>query len=274
METTVQRLRYVLQVLEPAVGGKTLPILHNVVVGQGFAYATNLETRVSVKMPEATDDPVLLPHRQLLSLLRHIPAATPLTINREGQAIKLVAGATKAEFPLPGQVKDFPPVPSFQPIGEGQVDGDLFLKTATALAPYAATDTSRPVLQCVCVTLGDPLEMVAGDGFRLAWQTIPIKLTAPDRMASLLLPTTAVDTLARVWKVMEKEPTVDDQESPDPGFAQEMPFSGHFLCKTDSCTKTRLYPQLVNCLDQDADIMTQNLCQNLIDHPYVALAPH
>ena len=218
MQTTVQRLRYVLHALAPAVGGKkaTLPVLKNVVVGQGRAHATNLETAVTVEFPEATDDPVLLPHQQVLSLLRHIPAATRLTINQEGQVIKLAAGTTNAEFPVTGEVTDFPPLPELHPIGEGQVDGDLFLKTATALAGYAATDVSRPVLQCVCITLGDPVAMVGADGYRLAWQTVPIKLAAPDGMAQLLVPTAAVHTLASVWKRIEKQPTMDAPGISDP----------------------------------------------------------
>jgi DNA polymerase III sliding clamp (beta) subunit (PCNA family) len=219
METTVKRLRYVLEVLAPAVGGKkaTLPILQNVVVGQGRAYATNLETAVTVDMAEATDDPVLLPHSHLLSLLKHIPGAMRLTINREGKAVKLAAGATNAEFPVPGEVADFPPLAELDPVGEGQVDGDLFLKTATALAEYAAVDDSRPVLQCVCIALGDTIEMVGADGFRLAWQTIPMALPGPNgTLKQLLLPTAAVGTLAKVWKVMEKQPTVDAQGTSDP----------------------------------------------------------
>jgi hypothetical protein len=217
METTVKRLRYVLDVLAPAVGGKkaTLPILNNIVVGQGRAYATNLTTAVSVEMPEATDDPMLLPHGQLVNLLKNIPGPTRLTINREGAVIKLAAGATNAEFPALGEVADFPPFPQLRPAGEGQVDGDLFLKTATALAKYAATEDSRPVLQCVCVTLGAPLEMACADGFQLAWQTIPAALPAPNfppiPFTQLLLPTEAAHALAKVWKVMEKMPSVDDQ---------------------------------------------------------------
>jgi DNA polymerase III sliding clamp (beta) subunit (PCNA family) len=212
----VQRLRYVLQVLEPSVGGKkaTLPILQNVVVGQGRAYATNLATAVSVEMTEAADNPVLLPHSQLLNLLKHTPGATRLTINREGAVIKLAAGAT-AVFPVPGEVADFPPFPSLKPAGEGKVDADLFLKTATALTRYAATDGSRPVLQCVCITLGGPLEMASADGFRLAWQTLPVALPAPNSppipFTQLLLPAEAVHALAKVWAVMEKMPSVDDQ---------------------------------------------------------------
>jgi hypothetical protein len=94
------------------------------------------------------------------------------------------------------------------------VDADLFLKTATALAGYAATEASRPVLQCVCVTLGAPLEMASADSYRLAWQTIPAALPAlnspPVPFTQLLLPTVAVHALAKVWAVMEKMPSVDD----------------------------------------------------------------
>ena len=219
METTVQRLRYVLQVLEPAVNRKhpTLPILQNVVVGQGRAYAMNLATAVSVEMPEATDDPVVLPQSQLLNLLKNIPGVTRLTIHLEGQMLKVVAGAATAEFPVPGEVADFPPFPKLQPGGEGQVDADLFLKTAGALTKYAATESSRPALQCVCVTLGAPVEMVSADGFRLARMTIPMALPAlnspPIPFTQLLLPTEAVHALAKVWKVMEKQPTVDAQSA-------------------------------------------------------------
>ena len=222
METTVARLRYVLQVLAPAVNRKhpTLPILQNVVVGQGRAAATNLETAITVEFPEATDDPAVLPHQQLLSMLKNIPGPTRLTLNREGAVIKLSAGATSAEFPVPGEVADFPPFPQLKAAGEGQVDADLFLKTATALAPYAATDVGRPILQCVCITLGAPLEMACADGFRLAWQTIPIALprlhSPPMPFTRLLLPTAAVHTLARIWKVMEKIPSVDGPPSDDP----------------------------------------------------------
>jgi hypothetical protein len=128
--------------------------------------------------------------------------------------LKVVAGSTSAMYPMP-KVDDFPPFPQLRPAGEGQVDGDLFLKTATDLTKYAATEDSRPALQCVCVTLGAPLEMASADGFRLAWQTIPAALPAlgspPIPFTQLLLPTEAVHALAKVWKVMEKMPSVDDQ---------------------------------------------------------------
>jgi DNA polymerase III sliding clamp (beta) subunit (PCNA family) len=73
------------------------------------------------------------------------------------------------------------------------------------------------VLQGVCIALGDPVEMVGADGFRLAWQTIPIVLTAQDdTLKHLLIPTAAVQTLARVWKVMDKQPTMDAPGGSDP----------------------------------------------------------
>jgi DNA polymerase III sliding clamp (beta) subunit (PCNA family) len=218
----------------------TLPILQNVVLGQGRAYATNLETAINLDFPEATDDPVVLPHKQVLNLLKNIPGPTRLTLSREGEWINLTAGAAIAGFPVPGEVADFPPLPELQPIGEGQgslpelqpigegqVDGDLFLKTATALAGYAATEDSRPVLQCVCIALGDPVEMVGADGFRLAWQTIPVALPAPDPstegLKHLLVPTAAVHTLAKVWKLIEKQPTV-----PDAGISNPLKKDGSF----------------------------------------------
>lgn len=60
-------------------------------------------------------------------------------------------------------------MPADEPVGEGQVDADLFLKAANAVSLYAATDASRPVLRCVCVTLGDPVEMADYQGVSPAW---------------------------------------------------------------------------------------------------------
>ena len=56
-------------------------------------------------------------------------------------------------------------------------------------------------------------------------------------------------------------------------FAQQTPFSGQFLCKSKLCTKIRFDSQFVNRLDEHADIVAQDLTENLVDHPRVRLAP-
>ncbi|HLF05172.1 MAG TPA: DNA polymerase III subunit beta [Dehalococcoidia bacterium] len=104
---------------------------------------------------------------------------------------------------------DFPPVP--QVPGEGElVDGDRFFKALLGAVLYAARpkETARPVLQSVCVTLGDPVSVAGGDGFRLAWQDAPVRLTGEGSgLKQLLVPRESVQALDQAWKRAIKPPS-------------------------------------------------------------------
>ena len=78
----------------------------------------------------------------------------------------------------------------------GVLDGDALVRALVAVLPCAATEESRPVLNGVHLATGDTVEAVAADGFRLAWERIPGKLSGP----SMNIPARAVEVLEHLWK--------------------------------------------------------------------------
>ena len=206
MKIPVHRLKHALELVEPAVARKaTLPITQNVLFQEGKLVATNLELAVAADMPEAAGFRHTLPYKLLVDVLRHIPNTEIASIERDGGTVTLTAGGTRVT--LHGtDAADFPPLPAVP--GERElVDGDRFLKALVAAVPYTATADSYPVLRAVCVTLGDVIEVAGTDGFRLAWQEIPLKLTgAGSGLKQLLVPRETVLALDKVWKRAIKPP--------------------------------------------------------------------
>lgn len=87
-------------------------------------------------------------------------------------------------------------MPEVKADSEGVLNGDALVRALVALAPYAATESARPVLAGICLTTGDEVEAAAADGFRLAWQAIPGRLSGP----SMIIPHKGVDILEHLWK--------------------------------------------------------------------------
>ena len=92
------------------------------------------------------------------------------------------------------------------------MDGDALVRALTAVLPCAAgKDDTRPVLATVCLTLGESPQAAAADGFRLAWEPIPVKLPGE---GNLLIPTGAVRALAHLWKHAPKPPQLNGVADP------------------------------------------------------------
>ena len=208
IQIPVHRLKHALELVEPAVARKTtLPITQNVLFRAGALHATNLTLAISADLREIQGVAFTLPHSTLTNLLRHVPNAEVATMEYEGGTVIIAAGGNRLR--LHGtESGDFPPVPQVQ--GEGElVDGDRFLRALLGAVPYTAgaKEAARPVLQAVCVTLGDVIEVAGGDGFRLAWQDVPLRLTGQVSGFKLLLPKESVQALDQVWKRAVKPPT-------------------------------------------------------------------
>ena len=216
MNIPVHRLKHALALVDCAVARKaTLPITQNVLFQGGKLVATNLEIAVSADLPEAAGFHHTLPYKPLVDILRHIPNTEVAAIERDGGTVTLTAGGTRATL-YGTDAADFPPLPTVP--GEGEpVDGDRLLKALVEAVPYTAINESRPVLRAVCVTLGDVIEVAGADGFRLAWQETPLKLTgAGSGLKQLLVPRETVLALDKVWKRAIKPPAAGSQfPSPD-----------------------------------------------------------
>ena len=192
MQVRVQKLREVMKLLEPAIPKKTaLPILHNVLLKDGKAVAGNLEVFVFIDLPEA-DVECLIPHKPVMQLLKYVPGNETLTIEANKE-ISFSWDGGKSSYP---RVKpdEYPPTPELVVKTEGAIDGNTLIAALTSISEYCSKEETRPVLNGVVIFPGENLDIAAGDGFRMAYQTIPDSfpieepLIIPSRAVSISTP--------------------------------------------------------------------------------------
>jgi len=205
MQVQVQKLREAMQLLEPVIPRKTtLPILHNVLLKDGRAIAGDLETFVFIDLPEA-DIECLIPHKPVMQLLKYVPGNEMLTIEANKE-ITLSWDDGKSSYP---RVKpdEYPPVPELTVKTEGTMDGNVLVTALASAANYCSNDESRPVLNGVAIFPGENLDIAAGDGFRMAYQTIPASFPIEQ---PLIIPSTAVWVLSSLWQHTKPDVTLGD----------------------------------------------------------------
>ena len=196
MQVRVDRLREVLKLTQPVVPGKpTLPILQNVLLRDGKAVATDLEVFAVLDLPEIEGE-CLLPHRPALELLKYVPGHHILSITEsEEKKLELSWEGGQASYAAVDP-KDFPGVSEAEEKGKGDVDGDPLVKVLTSMVQYCQTDGQRPLLSGVTFSLGQETEVCAGDGYRMAYQTLPMAFPVEDRVT---IPASAVRILGDLW---------------------------------------------------------------------------
>lgn len=197
MELRVAELRDTLKLLQPVIPRKTsLPVLHNVLLKDGQVIGTDLETMVKVAIPEIEGE-CLLPHEEALELLKFVPGGTWLSIVQENGSINLTWEDGKAQYDVP-KPKDFPDVRDIKPDSEGTIsDGDTMVSTLRDMLVYRSTDESRTTLCGVTVGFGEVMEICAADGFRMAYQTLPLPYPEERRA---IMPAGSVSLLCDLWK--------------------------------------------------------------------------
>jgi len=167
MDVSVGRFREALNVLKPAVArNSTIKSIEYVLLKNGQAVATNLETMVVIDMPEA-DLTTLVPFKDVAEWLKFIPGGELLHIQSEKGRLSLSWAEGKSTFPVENH-ENFPDVPEFLPVVEESLNTDILIPALASVQPYAATEDSRPILKGVTLILGNPVEVAAGDGYRMA----------------------------------------------------------------------------------------------------------
>ncbi len=205
MQVRVQKLREAMQLLEPAVPRKTaLPVLHNVLLKDGKAVAGDLETFVFIDLPEA-DTECLLPHKSIMELLKFVPGNETLTIETDGE-ITLSWDGGKSSYPRV-KPEEYPPEPELVVKTEGIMDGNTLVTALVAAANYCSNDASSPVLNGVVIFPGEKLDIAAGDGFRMAYQTIPDSFPIEQ---PLVIPSSAVEILRSLWQHTKPDVALGD----------------------------------------------------------------
>lgn len=206
MQVQVQKLREVMQLLEPAIAGKKtkLPVLHNVLLKDGRAVASNLETFVLIDLPEA-DIECLIPHNSIFQLLKYVPGNEMLTIEINRQ-VTLSWDGGKSSYPRV-KVAEYPPVPELTVKTEGSLSGNTLMDALSSVLGYCSNDETKPVLNGVVIFPGEKLDVAAGDGFRMAYQTITE--TFPIEQP-LIIPSGAVRILNYLWQHTKPDVTLGD----------------------------------------------------------------
>ncbi|MEK7872967.1 MAG: DNA polymerase III subunit beta, partial [Chloroflexota bacterium] len=128
--------------------------------------------------------------------------------------IQVSYGGTKISLKT-YDVEDFPPFPISVPLdldSECVVKGDLFIRNLVEVAPYAASEQARPVLTCICLTLGERLRLAGADGFRLGYTEMEYALAGAESGKQKLLPANVAGVLEQVWKLAPLPPAKPAQD--------------------------------------------------------------
>lgn len=206
MQVQVAQLRDVLAILKPAVPRKSnLPVLSNILVKDGQLVATDMDTMVIIDMPEA-DGSFLFPYAEVMDMLKYVQARDYLTMQHKRGELKLTWSEGEATYPSE-DVQAYPDIPAFEPQDEADVDGDSFIPALVAALPYASTDPARGVLCGVTAQFGKPIEVSAGDGFRMAHIVLPLMYPVEH---TAIIPAGSVSVLSHVMAKTQRQPDLVD----------------------------------------------------------------
>lgn len=173
MKIQVARLREILDMVKPAVPKKSIvPAVQSVLLKDGQAVGTDLETMVIIPVPEA-DIHCLLPFKVVSDLLKHIDGREYLTIQSKGKQISLEWSEGKSILDTESP-DNYPEVKDFTPEFEADINSDMLIPAMVSILPYLATEDTRPVLTGVSLKLGEEVIVAGGDGFRMAYQALPL----------------------------------------------------------------------------------------------------
>ena len=211
MEIQVNKLREMLELLKPAVPKKSaIPITAYIRLGEGKATATDLDTMVIADLPEA-EEPMLLPFVSLTEMLKYVPGNETLKIEAQNKKVSLTWDGGTASYPTES-VQDFPILPEMPTRAEGSIDGDTLIPALLAALPYRAIEESRPVLNGITLVLGSPLEVAAGDGYRMSHQALGLSFPLEEK---IIVPAHGVLILGHVFaKTPRTPPTTADSLIP------------------------------------------------------------
>jgi len=194
----VGALRNAMQLLAPVVPKKpAIKAVSNVLFQDGRLMATNMEVAVAIDIPEA-DGVCLLPFRSVLELIKYVPGQETITIEQSGTDLKLSWDGGSASYTT-DKIEDYPRLPEVKKDVVQTVEGDILVTALSEMTTYCATDNKRPVLSGVALTMGDTVDLAAGDGYRAACKTLPIAIPPGDDLKVVIIPAATIDILQYLW---------------------------------------------------------------------------
>ncbi len=206
MDIQVARLREVLGLLKPVIPRKTsLPVLTHVLLKDGKAVATDMDTMVIAQVPEA-DIACLLPAAEVVKMIQYVHGLEYLHIETTNGKITISWSDGRSTFATLN-VGDFPNVPEFVPVDEASLDIDTLIPAMHEVMGFAATEDNRPVLRGVTLVLGESVSVAAGDGFRMAYKSLPLSFP---QEGIVIVPPSSVTALKLLWEKTPRTPPASD----------------------------------------------------------------
>jgi len=170
-------------------------------IGEGKAVVTDLETMVITDMPGATE-PLLLPYYSIADTLKFIPGSKLIIEPRGQKMVALIWDEGSASYPTE-DVQTFPVLPELMVKAEGDLDGDSLVTELAAALPYASEEDSKPILKGVTLTLGNPIEIAASNGMRMAHRVLPQSFPVEEKV---IIPSQSVGILGYVFTKTPRTP--------------------------------------------------------------------
>ncbi|MBA7647968.1 Beta sliding clamp [subsurface metagenome] len=202
MEVEVAKFRDALEIVRPAVPRKSaLPAITHVLLGNGQIVGGDLESAVIVSLPGA-QDPCLLPIEAVIQLLKYIPGSQRMTLEVKRGKVNITWPEGSATFSADNP-KDYPPVPGITVTAEADIAGDSLIEAISSVLPYCATEQTRPVLSGITVVLGESIQVCAGDGFRMAYESIPLAFPLAQ---TIVIPATGAKLMLHLWAKTPRTP--------------------------------------------------------------------
>jgi len=202
LEIRVNKLRELMELFKPVVPKKSvLKVAAYISLGNAKAVATDLESMVIANLPEAKES-MLLPFASVAEMLKYVPGNDILKIEAKNNKVSLAWSSGSASYPTEA-VQDFPVLPELLVRAETDIDGDTLIAAMLAALPYTSKEESRPVLEGVTLVLGNPIEVAAGDGFRMSHQVLGLSFPLEEKV---ILPSHAVYILGHVFSKTPRTP--------------------------------------------------------------------
>ena len=159
--------------------------------------------RRSVAGSVATPGRALVPAKLFANLLAKMPQEGQTDLVLDGDQFSVSASGSKfrlrrmdpQDFPKGYDTGDSPAVLT--------VAGPAFAAVLGRVAPFASTDTSRPILTGVRLSLADGrITAAATDSYRMAIESLPVRTSTPDR--TVVLPSKAAQLAARAVQAADE----------------------------------------------------------------------
>ncbi|MDD5701377.1 MAG: DNA polymerase III subunit beta [Dehalococcoidales bacterium] len=202
MDIRVSKLKEVMDLVKPAVPkNPSVKVIAHLHLGNGKATATDLETMIVVNVPEA-NEPVLLPYYSIADMLKYVPGYETLHIEQTDKIVRLTWLEGNASYPTE-ETANFPILPELKIRGEGLLDGDVLVTAVANALPYVAEDEKRPILNGITLVLGTPVEVAAGDGFRMSHQAMGLSFPLEEKV---IIPAHSVAIIEHIFKKTPRTP--------------------------------------------------------------------